>query len=690
MSKKDFSIFFRINSNLLCKSKNMIHLKTLKISLLSAGLIILFSSFSGKDTYSFGNWKLSVNTKNKTVNLKKNNLVVLDNLSAAYKLGEKSISTKDYSISSILKTEEKSKTGEKTEIISIVYNSEKLPTLIQKFYLPAGNDFVLTDFTLESSVGIASNYMAPVNVEYVNTVAGAGDVRALFVPFDNDKWVRYQSHPLNFTKLTSYEATAIFNNNSRRGLVVGSVEHDRWKTGIEMSVGKNNSLNSLVCYGGAADELTRDSRPHGVLKGKVIKSPKIFIGYFNDWRTGLEAYADVNASIAPPRTWNKAVPFGWNSWGVLQFHLTYDKAMEVSDFFKNNLQNNHFVNPDNILYIGLDSGWNSFTEEQLKAFVQKCKENGQVAGIYWTPFTDWGKNKDRKIKDAPQYEYKDVYLYANGKPQDLDGAYAIDPTHPAIEEQMKATADLFHRCGFEYVKVDFMTHGALEADRWNNPEVTTGIQAYNYGLKLLDKYFGDMYINLSISPIFPSQYAQSRRIACDAWNKIKDTEYTLNAVSYGWWIDRVYQFNDADHVVLQQATEGENRARITSAVITGLFITGDDFSGGGSEEGKEKAKKFLTNADVIAVAKGESFRPLEGNGERSENQFVHTDKEGNVYYAVFNYGEAPITFALPVARIGINVQKFKSIKELWSGEMLNEKVVINIQPKDVKLIMFQK
>lgn len=174
-------------------------------------------------------------------------------------------------------------------------------------------------------------------------------------------------------------------------------------------------------------------------------------------------------------------------------------------------------------------------------------------------------NAENVLHDAPEYKYKDVYLYANGQPQELDGAYAVDPTHPAIEAQMKKTSELFRRCGFEYVKMDFMTHGAMEADHWYNPEIQTGIQGYNYGMALLNKYFGDMYINLSISPIFPAQYAQSRRIACDAWNKIKDTEYTMNAVSYGWWIDRVYQYNDADHVVLKDATEGENRARITSA-----------------------------------------------------------------------------------------------------------------------------
>ncbi len=639
--------------------------------------VIFFLCFV--NAYSVNNkWQVKYDSGTKRVNIIKNKELIINDLYATYKLNGKTISSAGYEKQEI-KTVKTDDLFGKGSLITITYTDKNLPSIVQRFYVYTDRDYFLTEFELKSnSAEVAVNYMAPVNLAGI-PISESADNRALFVPFDNDCWIRYQSHPLTFDQLKSYEVSAVFNNTSRKGIVIGSVEHDNWKSAVEIKKG------SLVCYGGAADSLTRDSKPHGQLKGNTIKSPKILLGTFDDWRAGLEEYGKANAVISPPKAWNKAVPFGWNSWGVLQFKMTFPKAMEVSDFFKNNLQNNGFSNTDHLVYVGLDSGWNSFTEDELKAFVRKCKENGQIAGIYWCPFTDWGKNPEATVGDAETYYFKDIYVYANGKPQNLDGAYAIDPTHPAIEARMKKTSELFRRCGFEYVKMDFMTHGTMEGDRWYLPEIKTGMQAYNYGLKLLNQYFGDMYINLSISPVFPAQYAQSRRIACDAWNKIKDTEYTMNAVSYGWWINQVYQYNDADHVVLQQASEGENRARVTSAVITGLYIAGDDFSNEGSEEGKEKAKKFFTNREINAIANGVSFRPVEGNGEKSENQFVRTDDNG-LYYVIFNYGEETLKAAVPVERLGLKAGRSYHVKELWSGEVIDIRSALTVPAKDVKVL----
>ena len=625
--------------------------KKVLLLLLQCVAVTLLVACSNSSSLNVDKWTIAFDEQSASIDILQGDVLVANDLYATYCNGERVVSSREYTHH------------------SFTHTAEGLPTLTHSFYLYPAFDYILTDFTLQGEGEVASNYMAPVNVDALQPIDGDNNaLRMLFVPFDNDCWIRYASHPAQFNSLTSYEVTAMFNNDTRNGIVVGSVEHDNWKSAITVTCDTlNNTFASMRCYGGVADSLTRDSKPHGTLKGASIKSPKVMLGSFADWRDGLDTYGEANALVAPPKAWNKAVPFGWNSWGALQFDLTYEKAIEVSDFYRDHLQCNNFHNADTLVYTGLDSGWNSFTEDQLRAFVERCKANGQVAGIYWTPFVHWGRNPNQYIEHGEGYQFKDVYLYANGKHQTLDGGRAIDPTHPAIEATMKYFSDLFTRLGYEYVKLDFMTHGAMEADSWYLPEIQTGIQAYNYGLKLIEKYFGHMYINFSISPAFPAQYAQSRRIACDAWNKIKDTEYTLNALSYGWWLDKPYQFNDPDHIVLRDATEGENRARVTSGVITGIFICGDDFSAGGAEVDKERAKKFLTNADVITIANGVSFRPVEGCGERSENQFIRIEDDNTAHYAIFNYTDQPLDATIDMQRLGLDSSATYTMRELWSG-----------------------
>ncbi|HEX3007927.1 MAG TPA: hypothetical protein VHO90_09965, partial [Bacteroidales bacterium] len=404
-----------------------------------------------------------------------------------------------------------------------------------------------------------------------------------------------------------------------------------------------------------------------------------FIGYFSDWRTGMDAYARANALISSRREWNSGTPFGWNSWGKIQTGLTYEKAIQVSDFFAEKLQPASFQN-NGIVYIGLDSWWDKLSDDQLKLFADHCKANHQEAGIYWAPFTQWGTNDNATVQGS-DYKYSDIYLYANGKKQYLDGATAIDPTHPATKRRIDFFIQRFRKAGFRYIKIDFLTHGAFEADRYYNPQITTGIQAYNEGMKYLTAALGDsIFITQAISPLFPGNYAHARRIACDSWGSAGQSEYTMNALTYGWWLSNIYRFNDADHIVLNDFTEGENRIRVTSSVITGIYILGDDFSEAGGATGKQRAEKFVTNNNINAIAKiGRSFYPAEGNtGNESSTVFTLADGD-TCYIAAFNFGNVSKKFDLDLERLFPGIKGEIIARELWSGKTIKAAGILNAE-----------
>src|SRR5260221_9559702 len=124
-----------------------------------------------------------------------------------------------------------------------------LPIMKQYFTLDQ-NDSFLVRMDVSGS-NLKANWMGPVVVDTTGgvNIGITNDNRALVVPFDNDGFVRYNAMPMNSSG-NSYEVGAFYDNTSRNGLVVGSVTHDIWKTGI-FFVGANNKLKAMNVYGGA-------------------------------------------------------------------------------------------------------------------------------------------------------------------------------------------------------------------------------------------------------------------------------------------------------------------------------------------------------------------------------------------------------------------------------------------------------
>lgn len=558
----------------------------------------------------------------------------------------------------------------------------------QRIYLYAGKPYLHTELEVSSSEGVALNYMAPINTFSPYVLLGGRCSHSLFIPFDNDAFIRYRSIAFG-SPTESYGVTAFFDAEHRRGMVVGAIEHTEWKTGINATTTEQGAIRSLQVYGGASSEITRDKLPHGKVLGKSVKSPRMMLGIYDDWREGMESFGDQCATFAPKLPSLGARPFGWNSWGALATKVTFQKSIEVSDFIHSELQSRGFEN-EGTVYVDIDSFWDfGFKAHEHKIFVEHCRKNGQKAGIYWCPFTDWGGNAKAKVVHDMDYTWADVYIRANGEPVRFDGGIAIDPTHPAVRRRIELQIKQFLEWGYEYVKLDFMAHGAYQSDSYYDKNITTAMQAYNQGMQyIVEQCAGKMWINLSIAPLFPGNYAHSRRISCDAWADINNTEYVLNSLTYGWWLDRIYHYNDGDHIVYKDVSEGENRARVTSSAITGVYFLGDDMSAGGKAEVKAKIVRNTTNPGINEIARTcPSFRPvIIAKNDRGASMFYHSTGEV-LYVAMFNFRTVAKVYHLPLELLGLSDELEYEAEELWSQQSmtLRGEISTSIAGRDVKV-----
>ncbi|HEY4414156.1 MAG TPA: carbohydrate-binding protein [Verrucomicrobiae bacterium] len=555
--------------------------------------------------------------------------------------------------------------------VTVTATGNGLPTMKQYFTLDQTNSF-LTRVEASGS-NLKANWMGPVVVDSSYGWVDIGitnDNRALFVPFDNDGFYRYNAMPMNSSS-TGYEVAAFYDNASRNGLVVGSINHDTWKSGIFFQ-GANNKLTLMNVFGGATSPW--DTSPHGYVSGNTISSPTMFVGFGADWRVTMRDFTRANTNVVAPLPWTNGVPFGWNSWGVLQQNISYASAIAASDFFFSSLMTHNFTN-HGTAYINLDSYWDNLSSSQLASFTAHCHAHGEKAGIYWSPFVWWGAAADATNSfvegTTNLYRYRDILLRDNnGNFLSLDGALAVDPTHPGTKLRINYYINEFTNWGFDYVKLDFLTHGAFEGVHYD-PDVTTGIQAYNQGMKyVFNAINGRMFISESIAPLFPYQYGHSRRIACDAGtSQIGNTEYTMNSVAYGWWLNDLYAFNDPDIMVFGNGTDtNEAQSRLINGAVTGVFLDGDDLT---SSTGQAGAQKFLTNSAINTVARmGETFTPVEGNtGSSAANLFVRQD--GATWcLAIFNYTASAANPTIDLNRAGLPAGRSFTATNLWDGSAL--------------------
>ena len=607
------------------------------------------------------------------------------------------------------------------------------PDMLQTFYIYPTLPYLLTEGVVRSAGETACVEICPIVSKTTTTLPlPSGNNRVYDMPFANDNWATYSTTAWSIGQpLTSCEATVLFNVDSREGILFGSVDHSTWKSAVTVTPNGSNRTRNLTLQAGYISPRTWDvinnkasSSRHGEVKGSTVTSPRFMIGMFDDWRTALETYGEANTVLCPKYEWEADESiFGWQSWGGMEWGLNYNSVMSMLDFFERELKPLDFANKQGRCHIVLDSGWDFLNDDELRRFTARCKELGYVPGAYTTPFSYWGSEQDciNNI-DWAGGKIGEMVLKANGRYRQITGM-SLDPTHPKVKEWNRQNFERFRNLGFEFVKIDFMNNGSQEADRWYDPEITTGMQAYNYGLDYLKEFAGDMMLDFSIAPVFPAK-AHVRRIGCDAWGELSHSMYTLNCIGGSWWLDRVYAFNDPDLMCLSvvpfsgKGSKDENEARIryTSGIITGVTLLGGTYAYEGdtkdgyghvvgSDEERARAVRFASNKDLTHLAReGRTFRPVEGTLQhtnslwsqddvRVDNEFVLETPDA-FYYTVFNYGTNDPSLLrkdVDFGRLGINPADYSNVTELWTGERFAPgSVKVDVPVKDVRIYRFER
>ena len=682
-----------------------------------------------------GAWKITAGTSNTLTYTVNGNTIIKNAYVTALDESYNTMSSKEYPSCNLTSKSISDGFGNGTQYTYLFSGKSGQNDLEQNIYIYENLPYILVEASVIASSGTTSSTkICPIVSETTTTlsVLGSSNNRVYNMPFANDNWATYNTITWETgQQVISCEATALFNIDSRKAIVLGSVDHTTWKSAVYVTPNGSNRMRKLTAEAGYISERTWDivknkasSERHGAVKGAKVSSPRFMLGVFDDWRTGMETFGDANTVICPKYVWEKDESlFGWQSWGGMEFGLNYTSAMSVLDFFERELKPVGFFNKQGRCHLVLDSGWNALSDEQLKKYADRCKELGFVAGIYTTPWSYWGS--EQQILNNDEWEggrLGEMVLKAGGKYRHIVG-WSLDPTHPAVKEWNRRTIEKFRNLGFEFVKIDFLNNASQEADSWYDPNITTGLQAYNYGLDYIKEFCGDnMIIDFSIAPVFPNK-AHVRRIGCDAWGELNNSMYTLNCIQGSWWLDRLYTFNDPDHMCMSKVKfsnkgsndEQEARIRYTCGLITGMTLLGGTYAYEGEVKGnyglvvgydeeRARAVKYAGNKDLTEVCRiGKSFRPVEGtfkytnslwsaNDIAVDNEFI-MDTPDAFYYVVFNYGQnGALSYTPNFERLGVNASEFVRVTELFETKTYTNPATmqVNVPNKDVRIYRFER
>lgn len=578
-------------------------------------------------------------------------------------------------------------------IINFIHEDDAMPLrLVQYLTIYKHKPYILSSVVAEAKNTkeiLQSNNISPFAIfsEANGSIfINGAEPRLLDIPYDNDNWVKYLTVDCNSAGELGegYEFTSLYDYEKMNGVVIGNLSHNFWKTGIKYKTAKNKGcIESFVVYGGASTkdnpalpkefggyDGTHDVVPHGSMKGTKIFSPLLFIGYDDNIYNAFKYYGQLNATISRSLSWSGYAPFYWNSFGVENV-LGHKGVMmpngvaKISDFISSMSNFNKYAQP----VMSIDSYDQSvYTTDVLAAIGKYAEKRNQQMGFYFIPFAIWTwKNsvETGKLQHTDEY-IRNVTLKDNaGKTiiyKDGDfGAFPLDPTHPATRKRIIAELQKAKAINAKFLKIDFLSAGAMESSVRYNKNIHSGLEGYNYGMKMLkhliDSIVGqDVFITHAISPMFPHQYAHARFLSTDIYSHLRNdkkefphygsTASSMITSSHLSWVQgTLLPYTNMDVIVMKNfqnnsdISDKDIKIRLYTMITMGsIFGDGTDFR---NKEAMARAKKYLDNENVCKFfSNPKAFSVLKTvDGLTEDQQLSFYLKQDTVLISAFNFSQ---------------------------------------------------
>ncbi|MHA2425309.1 MAG: glycoside hydrolase family 36 protein, partial [Candidatus Thorarchaeota archaeon] len=274
-------------------------------------------------------------------------------------------------------------------------------------------------------------------------------------------WDLSQVHPIDVGENLSHMYSVLNNIESKESLLIGFTSLADQLSTVSAN-GRNDEKSRLALLAATSHA---DNIP--VTEKDILVSEELLVLYSNNAVHSLRQYMDFVSLRMDAISWEN-VPTGWCSW---YFYFTMPDEGEIRD--NTELIAKRFG--DQIDWIQIDDGFqkkvgdweeNMRFASGLETLVKDIKEKGYRAGVWTAPFV--ASEHSVVYKDKPDWFVKDqdnIPIAVDENPLWLGKYYALDLSNPKVIEYVKSIFKKLKKDGFEYFKIDFLFHAAVEGRR---------------------------------------------------------------------------------------------------------------------------------------------------------------------------------------------------------------------------------